>query len=49
MSGRNLRKAVELCLQFTDNMDSEDLYRSWHGTFKDIAFQLNYIDNEVEL
>lgn len=49
VSSRNLRKAVELCLNFTDNMDSEDLHTSWSVIFRDLAFQMNFMDNETEL
>lgn len=49
VSSRNLRVAIELCLNFTDNMDSEDLYSSWFVVFRDVAFQLNFMDNEAEL
>ena len=30
-------------------MDSEDLHSSWFVVFRDVAFQLNFMDNEAEL
>lgn len=45
VSSRNLRRAIELCLNFTDNMDSEDLHSSWCVVFRDFAFQMNFMDN----
>jgi hypothetical protein len=43
LNGPNLKKAIELCLDFVDNLDNDDVYSSWSFTFPKLANQLNYL------
>ena len=37
LSGPNLQKAIELCLDFVDNLNNDDVYSSWSSTFPKLA------------
>lgn len=48
---RNLKKAIEISLEFIDNLnpENEDIYEAWSDTFPRLAYQLNLIsDSETE-
>lgn len=48
ISPQNLRKSIELCLDFVDNLDNEDVYTSWKETFPKLAYQLNFCSGNID-
>lgn len=46
MNGPNLQKAIELCLDFVDNLNNNDVYTSWNSTFPFLTNQLNFLDED---
>jgi hypothetical protein len=37
ISADNLKKAIELCLDFVDNLNNQDVHSSWNTTFPSLA------------
>jgi hypothetical protein len=48
LSAKNLTKAIEICLDFCDNLDNEDVHSSWAATFPKLTIQLNYLGDDAE-
>lgn len=48
MSPRNLKKSIELSLEFIDNLDNDEVYQSFMNIFEKFVYQLNYIKDEEE-
>lgn len=44
----NIKKAIELSLEFINNMDNDDVYYSWREAFPHLIFRLNFVDQDSE-
>jgi hypothetical protein len=48
ISAENLKKAIELCLDFVDNLNNQDVHSSWTATFPYLIGQLNLLKDDQD-
>jgi hypothetical protein len=46
LNASNLKRAIELCLDFVDNLNNQDVYSSWSSTFSKLTNQLNFLGED---